>query len=183
MQGTILSDFNVSTQQLNKILHELTEDYAARGIQLHQLASGYSFRSNDALSPFLSRLWQETAPRFSRALLETLALIAYRQPITRGEIEDVRGVAVSSNIIRTLTEREWVRVVGHKEVPGRPALYATTNRFLDYFGLKSLSDLPTEDAFDALLAEATEEQTPAAPANDDSHAQQDTQSTNKEQLH
>ena len=183
MQGTILSDFNVSTQQLNKILHELTEDYAARGIQLHQLASGYSFRSNDALSPFLSRLWQETAPRFSRALLETLALIAYRQPITRGEIEDVRGVAVSSNIIRTLTEREWVRVVGHKEVPGRPALYATTNRFLDYFGLKSLSDLPTEEAFDALLAEATEEQTPAAPANDDPHAQQDTQSTNKEQLH
>ena len=123
MKGTIRSDFNVSTQQLNKILHELTEDYAARGIQLHQLASGYSFRSNDALSPFLSRLWQETAPRFSRALLETLALIAYRQPITRGDIEDVRGVAVSSHIIRTLTEREWVRGVGRKEVPGTTRRY------------------------------------------------------------
>lgn len=154
MQKTVLSDFTVSTQQLNKVLVELQSDYAARGIQLHELASGYSFRSNDALSPFLSRLWQETAPRYSRALLETLALIAYRQPITRGEIEDVRGVAVSSNIVRTLTEREWIQVVGHKEVPGRPALYATTDRFLDYFGLKSLSELPTEAAFEALLDES-----------------------------
>lgn len=183
MQSTVLSDFSVSTQQLNKILNELTEDYAARGIQLHHLASGYSFRSNDALSPFLSRLWQETAPRFSRALLETLALIAYRQPITRGEIEDVRGVAVSSNIIRTLTEREWVRVVGHKEVPGRPALYATTNRFLDYFGLKSLSDLPTEDAFEALLADVDEQESTQPIESSESQEQQDTQSITKEQLH
>jgi segregation and condensation protein B len=153
MQQTVLADFTVSTKQFNAIINELKADYAARGIQLHELASGFSFRSNASLSPWLSRLWQETAPRFSRALLETLALIAYRQPITRGEIEDVRGVAVSSNIVRTLTEREWIRVVGHKEVPGRPALYATTSQFLDYFGLKSLSELPTEDAFNQLLAD------------------------------
>ncbi|MDM7859860.1 SMC-Scp complex subunit ScpB [Alteromonas sp. ASW11-36] len=174
MQATVLSDFKVSSQQLNKILVEIQEDYASRGIQLHQLASGYSFRSNDALSPFLSRLWQETAPRYSRAMLETLALIAYRQPITRGEIEDVRGVAVSSNIIRTLTEREWVHVIGHKEVPGRPALYATTNKFLDYFGLKSLSELPTEEAFNELLVETPETETSEAEASPP---------TNLEQLH
>ncbi|MBT0588064.1 SMC-Scp complex subunit ScpB [Alteromonas oceanisediminis] len=153
LQQTCLADFNVSTLQLNKVLNELTEDYASRGIQLVELASGYRFQSNDALSPWLSTLWQENAPRLSRALLETLALIAYRQPITRGEIEDVRGVAVSSNIMRTLMEREWVKAIGHKEVPGRPALYATTDRFLDYFGLKSLNELPTEAAFDALLSD------------------------------
>lgn len=174
MQATVLSEFQVSAQQLNKILSEVQEDYASRGIQLHQLATGYSFRSNDALSPFLSRLWQETAPRYSRAMLETLALIAYRQPITRGEIENVRGVAVSSNIIRTLTERAWVHVIGHKEVPGRPALYATTNKFLDYFGLKSLSELPTEKAFNELLVETPETETSEAEAS---------QPTNLEQLH
>ncbi|WP_100641856.1 SMC-Scp complex subunit ScpB [Alteromonas facilis] len=166
IQSTVLADFTVSAQQLNKILEELKQDYAARGIQLHELASGFSFRSNDALSPFLSRLWQESAPRYSRALLETLALIAYRQPITRGEIEDVRGVAVSSNIIRTLTERDWVHVVGQKEVPGRPALYATTDRFLDYFGLKSLSELPTEDAFNALAEAQTDEPSSSEQAPD-----------------
>jgi len=95
-----------------------------------------------SVAPWVARLWDEKAPRYSRALLETLALIAYRQPITRGEIEDIRGVAVSTNIIKTLTEREWVRVVGHRDVPGRPALYATTRRFLDYFGLRSLNELP-----------------------------------------
>lgn len=178
MQTTILVDFSVSTQQLNKVLEELKQDYAARGIQLHELASGFAFRSLDSLSPFLSKLWQETAPRYSRALLETLALIAYRQPITRGEIEEVRGVAVSSNIIRTLTEREWVQVVGHKEVPGRPALYATTDRFLDYFGLKSLAELPTEAAFNALVEEQASLSSGTTESNNEPPAP-----TNNEQLH
>jgi segregation and condensation protein B len=101
----------------------------------------------DSLSPWLSKLWQEQAPRYSRAMLETLSLIAYRQPITRGEIEDVRGVSVSSHIMKTLSERGWIKVIGHKEVPGRPSLYATTKTFLDYFSLKSLSDLPSSEDF------------------------------------
>jgi segregation and condensation protein B len=96
-----------------------------------------------ACAPWIARLWDEKPPRYSRALLETLALIAYRQPVTRGEIEDIRGVAVSTNIVKTLLEREWVRVVGHRDVPGRPSLYATTRKFLDYFGLKSLNELPS----------------------------------------
>lgn len=182
MQQTILAEFSVSKKQLNLIITELTSDYAARGIQLHELASGFSFRSNDALSPWLSRIWQETAPRFSRALLETLALVAYRQPITRGEIEDVRGVAVSSNIVRTLTERGWVKVVGHKEVPGRPALYATTSNFLDYFGLSTLSELPTEDAFKQLLVEGTDQPQTNQPHSSDEQTAEISK-PNQEQLH
>ena len=182
MQQTILAEFSVSTKQLNLIITELTSDYAARGIQLHELASGFSFRSNDALSPWLSRIWQETAPRFSRALLEALALVAYRQPITRGEIEDVRGVAVSSNIVRTLTERGWVKVVGHKEVPGRPALYATTSNFLDYFGLSTLSELPTEDAFKQLLVEGTDQPQTNQPHSSDEQTAEISK-PNQEQLH
>lgn len=174
---SVLSEFSISTKQFNSVISELQSDYAARGIQLHELASGYCFRSNDALSPWLSRIWQETAPRFSRAMLETLALIAYRQPITRGEIEDVRGVAVSSNIVRTLTERNWVKVVGHKEVPGRPALYATTSAFLDYFGLSSLSQLPTEDAFNQLLTDDAKQ----SLSSDEKTAE--TTKTDQEQLH
>lgn len=151
LKATVLSDFTVSDRALRGVLNELVLDYQPRGIQLTEVASGYRFQSLDSLSPWLSNLWQETAPRYSRAMLETLALIAYRQPITRGEIEQVRGVAVSSNIIKTLTEREWIRVVGHKEVPGRPALYATTKAFLDYFSLTSLGELPSADAFDTML--------------------------------
>jgi len=150
LKNTVLSEFVVSDKALNAALEALTLDYQPRGIQLVEVASGYRFQSLDALSPWLSKLWQETAPRYSRAMLETLALIAYRQPITRGEIEQVRGVAVSSSIMKTLTEREWVKVVGHKEVPGRPALYATTHTFLDYFSLSSLSELPNSDAFDEM---------------------------------
>lgn len=123
LRDTVLSDFTVAERTLKTVINELTLDYQPRGIQLVKVASGYRFQSVDALSPWLSKLWQETAPKYSRAMLETLALIAYRQPITRGEIEQVRGVAVSSSIMKTLTEREWVKVVGHKEVPGRPALY------------------------------------------------------------
>ncbi|OFC69315.1 SMC-Scp complex subunit ScpB [Alteromonas confluentis] len=150
LRDTILAEFTVSERALNEVLKELVLDYQPRGIQLVEVASGYRFQSLDSLSPWLSRMWQESAPRYSRAMLETLALIAYRQPITRGEIEAVRGVAVSSNIIRTLTEREWIKVVGHKEVPGRPSLYATTRQFLDYFSLKSLADLPSSEVFEAL---------------------------------
>jgi len=124
-------------------LEELGSDYEGRGIELKQVASGYRVQVREAMQPWVSRLWEEKPARYSRALLETLSLIAYRQPITRGEIEDVRGVTVSTSIMRTLLEREWVKVVGHRDVPGRPAMYATTRRFLDYFSLKSLNELPT----------------------------------------
>lgn len=127
---------------LMAVIRELETDYAGRGIALAQVAGGYRVQVTAAVAPWVARLWDEKPARYSRALLETLALIAYRQPITRGEIEDIRGVAVSTNIVKTLSEREWVRVVGHRDVPGRPALYATTRRFLDYFGLRSLNDLP-----------------------------------------
>ncbi|QPG04704.1 SMC-Scp complex subunit ScpB [Salinimonas marina] len=150
LKETVLSEFDVSATQLSETLKALELDYAPRGIQLVKVASGYRFQSLDSLAPWLQSLWPENAPRYSRALLETLALIAYRQPITRGEIEQIRGVAVSSNIIKTLTEREWVTIVGHKEVAGRPALYATTSAFLDYFSLTSLSQLPSADAFATL---------------------------------
>jgi segregation and condensation protein B len=113
-----------------------------RGFELRKVASGYRLQIREEFAPWVSRLFEEKPQRYSRALLETLALIAYRQPITRGEIEDIRGVAVSSNIIRTLLEREWVRVVGHRDVPGRPAMYATTRQFLDYFSLSGLGQLP-----------------------------------------
>ena len=124
-------------------LEALVEDYQGRGIELQQVAGGYRFQVRSEYAPWVARLWDEKPARYSRALLETLALVAYRQPITRGEIEEIRGVSVSTNIIKTLTERDWVRVVGHRDVPGRPALYATTRRFLDYFGLRSLNDLPS----------------------------------------
>lgn len=156
LQLTVLEGLEVSKTMLKESLHELQLDYQARGIQLVEVATGYRFQSMDSLSPWLSKLYQEQAPRYSRAMLETLSLIAYRQPITRGEIEDVRGVSVSSHIMKTLSERGWVKVIGHKEVPGRPALYATTKTFLDYFSLKSLSDLPSSDKF--LAGEETNNQ-------------------------
>lgn len=154
MRNTILSELDVSSRQLNKSLQELELDYAPRGIKLLKVASGYRFQSDTGLGQLLSKLWQETVPKYSRAMLETLALIAYRQPITRGEIEDVRGVVVSSNIIRALTERQWIKVVGHKEVPGKPALFATTPIFLDYFALKSLGELPSAETFTANIEAA-----------------------------
>jgi segregation and condensation protein B len=120
----------------------LREDCAARGVELKEVASGFRFQVKAQYAPWVNRLWVERPTRYSRALLETLALIAYRQPITRGEIEDVRGVSVSSSILKTLLEREWIRVLGHRDVPGRPALYGTTRRFLDHFNLKNLEELP-----------------------------------------
>ncbi len=131
------------TKQIKKAISDLKQHYTNRGVELVEVASGWRFQVPDELSTWVGRLWEEKPPRYSRALLETLALIAYRQPITRGEIEDVRGVAVSSNIVRTLLEREWIRVLGHKEVPGRPAMYGTTKTFLDDFSLKNLDELPS----------------------------------------
>ena len=129
--------------KLREALAELAADCEGRGIELREVASGYRLQVRQEFQPWVSRLWQQKPPRYSRALLETLALIAYRQPVTRGEIEEIRGVAVSTNIMRTLQEREWVRIVGHRDVPGRPALFGTTRKFLDYFDLKSLDQLPT----------------------------------------
>ncbi|MGI0116943.1 SMC-Scp complex subunit ScpB [Zooshikella sp. RANM57] len=127
---------------IKQALDVIGEQCEGRGFELKEVASGYRFQVRSQLSEWVGKLWEERPPRYTRALLETLALIAYRQPITRGEIEDIRGVSVSSSIIKTLQEREWVRVVGHRDVPGRPAMYATTRQFLDYFNLQSLDQLP-----------------------------------------
>lgn len=128
--------------QIRAALEEVEEDCRGRGFELMQTASGYRFQVRQDLAEWVNRLWTEKPKRYSRAMLETLALIAYRQPLTRGDIEQVRGVAVSSDIIRTLQERDWVRVVGYRDVPGKPALYATTKNFLDYFNIKNLEQLP-----------------------------------------
>lgn len=132
----------LSTDELRAALAELANDCANRGIELKEVASGFCFQAKAEFGQWIRRLWQEKPPRYSRAFLETLAVIAYRQPITRGEIEDIRGVAVSSNIIKILLEREWIHIVGQREVPGRPSLYATTKQFLDHFNMKTLEDLP-----------------------------------------
>jgi segregation and condensation protein B len=129
-------------KEIRAAIAALNEDYEPRGIEVVEVASGYRIQVRPAMTDRLQKLWEERPPRYSRALFETLALIAYRQPITRGEIEEVRGVAVSSNIVRSLMERDWIRVVGHRDVPGRPAMFGTTKGFLDYFGLKKLDDLP-----------------------------------------
>ncbi len=163
LKSTVLMEFAVSTHAISSVIDELMLEYATRGVVLKELASGYRFQTQESLSPFIGKLWQESPPRFSRALLETLALIAYRQPITRGEIEQIRGVAVSSQIIKTLLEREWIYVQGQKDVAGRPALYATTNGFLDYFGLTSLTQLPEAEEFLAALQAAQEPITPITP--------------------
>lgn len=135
-------DSGPDRKSLKDILGSLVSEYEGRGIQLIEVGTGYRVQIRKSMSDWLSPLWEERSPRYSRALLETLALIAYRQPITRGEIEQVRGVAVSTNIIRTVLERGWVRVIGHRDVPGKPALFGTTKEFLDYFSLKRLEDLP-----------------------------------------
>jgi segregation and condensation protein B len=124
-------------------LQNIQADNTERGFELKEVASGWRFQVREELAPWVNRLWDEKPQKYSRALLETLSLIAYRQPITRGDIEEIRGVAVSSHIMKTLMERDWVKVVGHRDVPGRPSLYATTRQFLDYFNLKNLEDLPS----------------------------------------
>lgn len=143
----IASLFEIDEQPDNKAIHEALEelqaDCANRSIELVEVASGWRYQVRTSMAQWVNKLWDERPVKYSRATLETLALIAYRQPITRGDIEEVRGVAVSTNIIQSLLERNWVRVVGHRDVPGRPALYATTRQFLDYFNLKSLDQLPS----------------------------------------
>jgi len=128
--------------QIRQAISSLLEDYEGRGLTLKEVASGFRIQIDGSMADRLQKLWEERPPRYSRALFETLALVAYRQPVTRGEIEEIRGVTVSPNIVRTLIEREWIRVVGHRDVPGRPEMFGTTRQFLDYFGLKSLDELP-----------------------------------------
>ncbi len=144
-----------STQETRAVMQNLEQRYNDRGIHLKEVASGFQFQARTDLCPWLSKLWEEKPPRYSRAFLETLAIIAYRQPVTRAEIEDIRGVSVSSSIFKTLLEREWIRLVGYKEVPGKPAIYGTTKTFLDHFNLKSLRELPSLTDIPALEAEAS----------------------------
>jgi segregation and condensation protein B len=143
LASVFAEDEQPGDSEIAQALAELDADYAERGLELKEVASGFRIQVREEVNPWVSRLWEERPQRYSRALLETLALIAYRQPITRGDIEEVRGVSVRSNIIRTLQEREWIRVVGHRDVPGKPALFGTTKAFLDYFNLSSLDDLPS----------------------------------------
>lgn len=142
LQGLFDGRMMPEKSEIREALTALGEDYGPRGIVIGEVASGFRLQIKSSMADRLQKLWEERPPRYSRALFETLALIAYRQPITRGEIEEVRGVSVSSNIIRTLIERDWARVVGHRDVPGRPAMFGTTRGFLDYFGLKRLDELP-----------------------------------------
>ena len=142
LQGLFDGRMAPEKTEIRAAITALGEDYEPRGIVIGEVASGFRLQIKSSMADQLQKLWEERPPRYSRALFETLALVAYRQPITRGEIEEVRGVSVSSNIIRTLIEREWVRVVGHRDVPGRPEMFGTTRGFLDYFGLKRLDDLP-----------------------------------------
>jgi len=136
------SNWTPERKSIREALSQLAEDWQERGIEMKEVSSGFRFQVRKEYSGWLGSLWSERPPRYTRALLETLALIAYRQPITRGEIEDVRGVSVSPSIIKTLSEREWIRVLGHRDVPGRPELFGTTRQFLDSFNLKSLDQLP-----------------------------------------
>ena len=128
--------------EVRAALKELQDDYAGRGIEILEVASGFRIQVRQAMGQWLTKLWEARPPRYSRALMETLAIVAYRQPVTRGDIEEIRGVSVTSNIIRTLLERDWIKVVGHRDVPGKPAMFGSTRGFLDYFGLKRLDDLP-----------------------------------------
>jgi segregation and condensation protein B len=142
LQGLFDGRSAPSKPDIRAAITTLVEEYEPRGITISEVASGFRIQVKAGMAERLQKLWEERPPRYSRALFETLALVAYRQPITRGEIEEVRGVSVSANIVRTLLERDWVRVVGHRDVPGRPEMFGTTRNFLDYFGLKKLDDLP-----------------------------------------
>jgi len=149
-----LFDEALSSDTLRRILDELRGDWQERGVELVQVASGWRFRARPEYQPFIERLNPVRPPRYSRAVMETLAIIAYKQPVTRGDIEDIRGVTVSTHIIRALEERGWIDVVGHREVPGRPALYATTQSFLDDLNLRSLGELPPLDELSSLVETA-----------------------------
>jgi len=140
-----------AAKQIREALKKLEDQSSNRGVELKRVASGYRYQVRQDLSPWVSRLWDEKPPRYTRALLETLALVAYKQPVTRGDIEQVRGVSVSQSIMRTLVERDWIRIVGQREVPGHPALYGTTKAFLDYFNLLTLDELPPMAEIRALI--------------------------------
>jgi segregation and condensation protein B len=161
-----LFDQELNVETLRKLLDELREEWTGRSIELVNLASGWRFQTRAEFGPYLDRLLPEKAPRYSRAVMETLAIIAYRQPVTRGDIEDIRGVAVSSQIIQALENRGWIDAVGQRETPGRPSLYATTRQFLDDLGLRSLQELPAlEEIAQTLQVEsAPATQPPAAEA-------------------
>ena len=147
-----LFDQEVGVEAIRRLLDELREEWGGRAVELVHVASGWRFQTRAEFQPFVERLFPEKAPRYSRAVMETLAIIAYRQPVTRGDIEDVRGVTVSSQIIQSLEARGWIDVVGHRETPGRPALYATTKKFLDDLGLRSLQELPPLEEIAKTLA-------------------------------
>jgi len=136
------TEINISEEQIKNILHEISAEYASKGLELKELASGYRFQICSDLSKWVNKLFTERPPKYSRALLETLSIIIYKQPITKPEIENIRGVSISSSIIKTLLEREWIKTAGYKNIPGKPALYITTQKFLDYFNLKNLKELP-----------------------------------------
>ena len=143
LYNLLQEDIAPTRPEIKVALNSLVLNYQDKGINLVELAGGYRFQTKKEYSTWVGRLWEEKPQKYSRAMLETLALIAYRQPITRGDIEEVRGVVVSSTIMKTLQERNWIKVIGHRDVPGRPAMYATTKQFLDYFNLKSLDELPS----------------------------------------
>ena len=173
-----LFDEEISTETLRHLLEELREDWKERGIELVNVASGWRFQTRPSFQRYVDRIAPEKPPRYSRAVLETLAIIAYRQPVTRGDIEAIRGVVVSTNIIKALESRGWIDVVGHKEVPGRPGLYATTRQFLDDLGLRSLRELPPLEELAKTLdltqipAPAAPEEPAAAPGEDEDREEQ-----------
>jgi segregation and condensation protein B len=173
---------------LREALAALDAELEDRAVELREVGSGYRLQIRTSLMPVISELWTEKPPRYSRAMLETLAIIAYRQPITRGEIEQIRGVSISSNILRTLQEREWIRVVGHRDVPGRPELIGTTKAFLDYFDLKSLDELPTlaeikdiDNLEPELELQSPESGNDASQAENDAHEQVDEEESDEHQ--
>ena len=151
-------------KKVRQVIKDLQANNSERGIELVQVASGYRFQARQDLSPWVSRLWDEKPPRYTRALLETLAIITYKQPVSRGDIEQIRGVGVSQNIMRTLLEREWIKIVGQREAPGRPAIYGTTKAFLDYFGVRSLDQLPPLDEIREMIEPVIEAEKAAAEA-------------------
>jgi len=142
LKGLFGDDYGPDKKEIRDVIRTLQDEYADRGIELREVASGFRIQVREPMGQWLGKLWEERPPRYTRALMETLAITAYRQPVTRGDIEEIRGVAVSTNIIRTLLERDWIKVIGHRDVPGKPAMFGTTRFFLDYFGLKKLDDLP-----------------------------------------
>ena len=142
ISNVLVGQCDMKLSELKGIIENLQSDYSERGIELIETASGFSFKTREDYTENLKGLWDGRRPKYTRAFLETMAIIAYRQPVTRGDIEEIRGVAASSALVRQLLDRDWIRAVGRKEVPGRPTLYGTTNAFLDYFGLRSLNELP-----------------------------------------